>query len=92
MGKSVLSKELTPKPNAPTLADVAKLAGVSTASISRALNEPDKVAEATRQKIQSAIDTLGYTPNFGGRALASRRTNTVGAVIPSMANGASFAT
>lgn len=74
------------KLNAPTLEDVAKLAGVSTASISRALNDPDKVAAATRQKIEAAIETLGYTPNFGGRALASSRTNTVGAVIPSMAN------
>lgn len=72
--------------NAPTLEDVAKLAGVSTASISRALNDPSKVAESTRSKIEAAIDNLGYTPNFGGRALASSRTNTVGAVIPSMAN------
>ena len=70
----------------PTLEDVAKLAGVSTASISRALNTPDKVAESTRLRIEQAIDVLGYTPNFGGRALASSRTHTVGAVIPSMAN------
>ncbi len=74
------------KLNAPTLEDVAKLAGVSTASISRALNDPTKVAESTRKKIDAAIERLGYTPNFGGRALASKRTNTVGAVIPSMAN------
>lgn len=74
------------KPSAPTLEDVARLAGVSTASISRVLNEPEKVAEATRRRIEEAIDALGYTPHFGGRALASRRTNTVGAIIPSMAN------
>lgn len=74
------------KLNAPTLEDVAKLAGVSTASISRALNDPQKVAAVTRQRIEAAIETLGYTPHFGGRALASSRTNTVGAVIPSMAN------
>lgn len=74
------------KAPAPTLEDVAKLAGVSTASISRALNEPEKVAKNTREKIQAAIDALGYTPHFGGRALASKRTNTVGAIIPSMAN------
>ena len=71
---------------APTLEDVARMAGVSTASISRALNDPDKVAKPTRDKIEKAIDVLGYTPNFGGRALASNRTNTVGAIIPSMAN------
>ncbi|WP_298837389.1 LacI family DNA-binding transcriptional regulator [uncultured Roseobacter sp.] len=72
--------------SAPTLEDVARLAGVSTASISRALNTPGKVAPATRKRIEKAIETLGYTPNFGGRALASGRANTVGAVIPSMAN------
>lgn len=74
------------KTTAPTLEDVARLAGVSTASISRALNEPGKVAAATRKRIEDAIDVLGYTPHFGGRALASQRTNTVGAIIPSMAN------
>ncbi|MEP2642286.1 LacI family DNA-binding transcriptional regulator [Roseobacter sp.] len=79
------------KITAPTLEDVARMAGVSTASISRALNDPDKVAKPTRVKIERAIETLGYTPNFGGRALASNRTNTVGAIIPSMAN-AMFAT
>lgn len=72
--------------SAPTLEDVARMAGVSTASISRALNDPDKVAKQTRDKIEKAIEVLGYTPNFGGRALASNRTNTVGAIIPSMAN------
>ncbi|WP_227271339.1 LacI family DNA-binding transcriptional regulator [Roseobacter weihaiensis] len=74
------------KSTSPTLEDVARLAGVSTASISRALNEPGKVAKGTRQRIEDAIETLGYTPHFGGRVLASKRTNTVGAIIPSMAN------
>ncbi len=74
------------KSSAPTLEDVARLAGVSTASISRALNDPDKVARPTRDKIEAAIEALGYTPNFGGRALASNRTDTVGAIIPTMAN------
>ncbi|MGC3940989.1 LacI family DNA-binding transcriptional regulator [Roseobacter sp. EG26] len=74
------------KNTAPTLEDVARMAGVSTASISRALNDPDKVAKPTREKIEQAIEALGYTSNFGGRALASSRTNTVGAIIPSLAN------
>lgn len=74
------------KTTAPTLEDVARMAGVSTASISRALNDPDKVAKPTRERIEEAIEALGYTPNFGGRALASNRSNTVGAIIPSMAN------
>ncbi len=70
----------------PTLEDVAAAANVSTATISRSINEPDKVAEATRERIQTAIQTLGYTPNIGGRILASNRSNTVGAIIPTMAN------
>lgn len=70
----------------PTLEDVARIAGVSTASVSRALNDPDKVSKHTRERIDKAIETLGYTPNFGARALASNRSNTVGAIIPSMAN------
>ena len=70
----------------PTIDDVARLAGVSTATISRAINMPDRVAKATRDKIEKAIETLGYTPNYGGRLLASNRTNTVAAVIPTMSN------
>jgi len=70
----------------PTLQDVAAAANVSTATISRALNDPGKVAKDTRERIERAIARLGYTPNFGGRVLASNRTNTVGAVIPSLAN------
>ena len=71
---------------APTLQDVAKVARVSTATISRSINEPDKVAKETRDRVQKAIEVLGYTPNFGGRVLASNRSNIVGAVIPTMAN------
>lgn len=74
------------KSRPPTLEDVAKAAGVSTATISRSISRPGKVAKATQDRIQQAIDDLGYTPNFGGRVLASSRTNTVGAVIPSMSN------
>lgn len=70
----------------PTLEDVASKTGVSTATISRVLNMPDKVAPKTRSKVEAAIEELGYTPNFGGRALASDKSNTVGAVIPTMYN------
>ncbi|MDA7946200.1 MAG: LacI family DNA-binding transcriptional regulator [Hyphomicrobiaceae bacterium] len=70
----------------PTLEDVASRAGVSTATVSRCLNSPEKVVDHTREKVMSAVDELGYTPHFGGRALASRTTNTAGAVIPTMDN------
>lgn len=70
----------------PTLEDVARLSGVSTATVSRTLNSPERVREVTRLAVQKAVDQLGYTPNFGGQVLASNRTNTVGAVIPTMEN------
>ncbi|MBX2836460.1 MAG: LacI family DNA-binding transcriptional regulator [Gammaproteobacteria bacterium] len=72
--------------DSPTLEDVAREAEVSTATISRAINEPDKVAKPTLKRIQHIIEELGYTPNFGGRVLASNRSNTVGAIIPTMTN------
>ncbi|MEM7744036.1 MAG: LacI family DNA-binding transcriptional regulator [Pseudomonadota bacterium] len=70
----------------PTLQDVSRMAGVSTATVSRVLNSPELVRQDTRAQVQSAIDELGYTPNFSARALASNRTGTVGAVIPTMDN------
>jgi LacI family transcriptional regulator len=70
----------------PTLQDVAAAAGVSTATVSRCLNFPDKVAERTRSKVMQAVKVLSYSPNFGARAMAARRTNTIGAIIPTMEN------
>lgn len=70
----------------PTLADVARHANVSTATVSRCLNTPDQVVGETRARVLKAVSDLGYAPNFGARALAARQTNTVGAVIPTMEN------
>ncbi|GMG85144.1 LacI family DNA-binding transcriptional regulator [Paralimibaculum aggregatum] len=70
----------------PTLEDVARAAGVSTATVSRVVNTPDRVRAETRQRVEAAVAELGYAPHFGGRALASNRTGTVGAVIPTMEN------
>lgn len=70
----------------PTLADVAAKAGVSTATVSRCLNSPDRVIEETRKRVMEAVRELGYAPNFGAQALAAKQTNTVGAVIPTMEN------
>ncbi len=70
----------------PTLEDVARRAGVSTATVSRCLNEPARVSETTRDRVLTAVRDLGYAPNFGARALAAKRTNTFGAIIPTMEN------
>lgn len=70
----------------PTLADVARLAGVSTATISRCLNTPAAVSPATRAKVLATIEALGFELDATARALASGRTMTVGAVVPTLDN------
>lgn len=62
------------------------MAGVSTATVSRCLNSPDRVVDATRERVTEAIETLGYTPNFAARVMAAKRTFTIGAIIPTMDN------
>ncbi|MES9935404.1 MAG: LacI family DNA-binding transcriptional regulator [Sedimenticola sp.] len=69
-----------------SLSDVAKHANVSTATVSRVLNNPEKVAEKKRLLIQAAIDELGYIPDGAARALASRHTRTIGAIVPTLDN------
>lgn len=68
------------------LVDVARRAGVSTASVSRALNSPQKVSPDLRARIQDALNKLRYVPNGAARALASRRSYTIGAVVPTLSN------
>lgn len=69
-----------------TVRDVALHAGVSTATVSRALSRPDMVRPATRERIQKAIAQLDYVSDGVARALTTRRTYTVGAVIPTLNN------
>ena len=69
-----------------TLHDVARMAGVSTATVSRCLNSPQKVVKETRDRVDAAVQTLGYAPNFAARAMAARQSHTIGAVIPTMDN------
>jgi LacI family transcriptional regulator len=64
--------------------DVARAAGVSTATVSRALSKPESVSQATRDKVQAQIEKLRYVPDAAGRALASGRTQTIGCVIPTL--------
>jgi LacI family transcriptional regulator len=64
--------------------DVAQIAGVSTATVSRALSQPDRVRADTRELVQRAVEKLGYVPDAAGRALASGRTRTVGCVISTL--------
>lgn len=70
----------------PTIQDVARTAGVSTATVSRCLNEPDLVIAATRARVFKAVDDLGYAPNFSAKTLAANKSGTIGAIIPTMEN------
>jgi len=72
--------------SAPTIDDVAHQAGVSTATVSRCLNTPDRVNPDTRERVMIAVNALGYEPNFGARVMAAKRSNTIGAIIPTMEN------
>lgn len=69
-----------------TLADVARRAGVSTASVSRALNAPATVKAEIGQRVRQAADALHYRPNAAARTLAGNRSRTIGIIVPTIAN------
>lgn len=69
-----------------TIYDVAREAGVSMATVSRVVNGNKNVKENTRKKVLEVIDRLDYRPNAVARGLASKKTTTVGVVIPNIAN------
>ncbi|HET9576260.1 MAG TPA: substrate-binding domain-containing protein [Usitatibacter sp.] len=68
------------------LVDVARAAGVSLATASRALAAPDLVVAGTRTRVREAAAMLGYVAHGAARALASRRSRTIGAVLPTIDN------
>ena len=70
----------------PTLIDVAKVAGVSPITVSRALGRPEVVAAATRKRVQEAVRATGYVPNLAAGALASSRSRLVAIFLPTIAN------
>jgi LacI family transcriptional regulator len=69
-----------------TINQVAKMAGVSTATVSRALNKPDTVSEAVKKKIERIIKRIGYIPNAGARSLMLKRTGSIGVIVPTLDN------
>jgi DNA-binding LacI/PurR family transcriptional regulator len=70
----------------PTVHDVARRAGVSIATVSRVFGRPDAVAAPTRQRVLTAADELGYTPNTTARALQRGRTGYLGLLVHDLAN------
>ncbi|WP_245968361.1 LacI family DNA-binding transcriptional regulator [Hephaestia caeni] len=67
-----------------TIRDVARAAEVSVASASRALNGHHSVTPATRERVLSAAQALNYVPHLGARSLSTRRSNTIGVVLPDL--------
>jgi LacI family gluconate utilization system Gnt-I transcriptional repressor len=76
-----------PRPdNAPNLEDVARRAGTSIITVSRALRQPDKVRPETRARITAAVEALGYIPNLAASSLVSRRSGIIAVVVPTLGN------
>ncbi len=69
-----------------TIKEVAKLAGVSVATVSRVLNNQGYVHLDTREKVEKAIKQLNYTPNAVARSLFKKASNTIALIIPDIAN------
>ena len=67
-----------------TIKDVARLSGVSVASVSRVLNNGPKVSKATIEKVTKVIKELNYSPNANARALVTQKSSTLGVVIPDL--------
>lgn len=69
-----------------TIKDVANHAGVSTATVSRVLNGSPNVKEHLAERVREAISELGYRPNAAARSLKTRKTNTIGILVPDISN------
>lgn len=70
----------------PTIADVAREAGVSRQTVSRALNNKGEISSDTLRRVREVIERLDYRPSSIARGLATRRTLTIGLVVPDIAN------
>ena len=65
-----------------TIVDVAKLAGVTPTTVSRVINNRGYISEKTRNKVNEAMDQLGYQPNEIARSLTKQKSNTIGVIVP----------
>ena len=73
-------------PHRVTIADVARLAGVSTMTVSRVINAKSDVHPATRTRVEEAIAELEYRPSTMARGLSTRRSKTIGLLVPDITN------
>ena len=69
-----------------TILDVAKLAGISTATVSRVINSPEAVRAETREKVTRAMKMCNYKYNSLARGFVTKQSNTIGLIIPTINN------
>jgi len=69
-----------------TISDVARLAGVSTATVSHTINNTRYVSDETKEKVYKAIAELGYTPDASARSFRTGKKKTVGFIVPDISN------
>ena len=69
-----------------TIRDVAMHAGVSIATVSRALSRNRPMSPQLQEKVLASVDALGYRPNLVGRALRQKKTSTIGLIVPDLEN------
>lgn len=69
-----------------TIEDVARHAGVSTATVSRILNKTNNVTNTTAERVQQAVDELGYVLHTAARVLSNNKTGNIGLILPATSN------
>ncbi len=69
-----------------TIRDVSKKSGYSVATVSRVINDSDLVTEETKKKVGQVIKDLGFVPNNTARGLSTRKSNTIGMIVPNISN------
>src|SRR5262245_60838289 len=80
---NIMARELS---SIATIQDVAEHAGVSAMTVSRVINHPAQVAPATRQRVEHAIQELGFVPNALARSLLRGRTHTIALLVSDISN------
>lgn len=81
-----MAKTAGPGASPATINDVARVAGVSIATVSRAIRQPEIVSEGTRRRVLAAVSEVGYTHNPAARALATGTNELLGLTVPSLTN------
>lgn len=81
-----MAERYSPMRGQPSMSDVARHAGVALGTVSNTLNNPDKVTEATRRKVQAAIAELGFVRNDAARSLAAGSSTSIGLVLADLGN------